>query len=201
MVKDFGKKVVDVLSLWSKEDLETAYKEARERLNRPRDPITVKASFNNVGLLTISFNRPVIFPSYLLKPFRGAAVTEAAAKNETTTGEGRRLEEDAEIVHVFWPDPNFETNENSGVRPKPPPPPNLEASKTGSLMQTTEGTKEVVIGKDTNEKPKEEEKKKPPPRDDKKDGKDKPPPPECEKEQEGKECDEQNKREREEEER
>jgi len=83
LVKDFGSDVISKLAQWTVDDLATAYEEARQRLTRARDPITVKANLSNVGLLTVRFNRPIIFPSYLTKSIDQM---NQASQNVTSTG-------------------------------------------------------------------------------------------------------------------
>lgn len=69
LIEEFGQQATSDLQSWSKEEVLAAYEEARTRMAQPMIPIRAKAEINSVGLLTISFNNPVSFPSYLLKGF------------------------------------------------------------------------------------------------------------------------------------
>ena len=55
------------IASWSRSEVKQAYIEAKQRVEKKTIPIKVSATFSETGLLTLKFNNPVSFPSYLVK--------------------------------------------------------------------------------------------------------------------------------------
>jgi hypothetical protein len=72
-------------------------------MEKPSPPITVKAKLGSTGLLTISFNKPVRLPSYLMKQAQ-----QKIAQGKRNLG-----------TSLFWEASTFEVNTNAGFRPPP----------------------------------------------------------------------------------
>jgi len=60
-------KAMSKIASWSLSEVKQAYFEAKERVGKKTVPIKVSATFSETGLLTLKFNNPVSFPSYLVK--------------------------------------------------------------------------------------------------------------------------------------
>ena len=64
-------KIKAKIASWSLDTIKGAITEARARLEKKAKSILVQTSFNEFGLLKISFSSPLSFPSYLIKEALG----------------------------------------------------------------------------------------------------------------------------------
>ena len=63
-------------STWSAENLTLAYEDARVRLKLPIVPNYAKVKMDSEGNLTVSFDKPVNYPKYILNSFDGIIKTK-----------------------------------------------------------------------------------------------------------------------------
>ena len=98
---------------WSRREIEQAFVEAYQRAEKKTVPIKVTATFSEVGLLTLTFNNPVSFPSYLIQEAMASKNrqmtqsqpdigkhAEIENKMEETQRKSRRLKNEVDLFFV-----------------------------------------------------------------------------------------------------